>query len=123
MCWRRPRSPRIGNPLNSFQQPENSGNTGAPYVRYSVRWMNGFAERDNALPVSEQDFSVSVSRKPKISQTMSYGRLGSPLSYVIIGREGRSAAGLGSLRSSSLRSILDHRSLLESSVPNERVHL
>ena len=48
--------------------------------------MNGFAEQDNVLSVREQDFSASMSRRPKISQIVSSGRLVNPLSYVIFGR-------------------------------------
>ena len=57
--------------------------------------MNGFAQQDNALPVKEQDFSASTSRRLKISQMMSSGRLGSPFSYVIIGRGGGGDVGGG----------------------------
>jgi len=48
--------------------------------------MNGFAQDDNALPVREQHFNAFKSRRAKISQMISSGRLGSPLSYVIVAR-------------------------------------
>ena len=92
--------------LNDRESPDRE-------VMYSVRWMNGFAEEAKALPVSEQDFSASMFRRLKISLMMSSGRLGSPSSYVIIGR------GLGSPHSLSQRDMLD----LDTSVPNPRVVL
>lgn len=90
MYRRRPRSPRIDNLENSFQEPGTLGlgrniDWGA---RTSDRWRNGFAEKDKALLVREQDFSVFMSRRLKISQRMSSGRLGGPLFSVAIGRCG-----------------------------------
>ena len=64
-------------------------------MRLSVRWRNGFVEQDNALPVREQDFSASMSRRSKISQVMSSGRLGNPLFYIIIGMGGAGLGGSG----------------------------
>ena len=90
VCWRRPRSPRTCNLFNSFQRKGKPDHVGAPdrEVNCSVRWMNGFAEKDNALPVREQDRSASMARRPKISQMMSCGRLRRPISCAIICRSG-----------------------------------
>ena len=103
MCWRRPRSLRTGNPWSSSQGPGDLGLVGTldRGVRYSARWMKGFTEHDNAFPVREQNFNALKSRRPKISQRMSSGRLRRPLSYVIVGRSGAGGrggviAGLGS---------------------------
>ena len=90
VCWRRPRSLRISNPLSSLQRPETLGFVGSPdqWVRCNVRWRNGFVKWDSALQVREQGFSASRSRRLNTSLMMSSGRLGSPASYVTIGRGG-----------------------------------
>ena len=96
MCWRNLRSSSIASPLNSVWRPGELGPlclvTLGRGVMNNVRWTNGFAVREIAFPVREQDFSALVSKRPKISWMTSSGRPASPLSYIIIGSGGRGRA-------------------------------